>query len=104
MTIFPYLTLAPVLLGLALAGLLIYLDHRRDRDLIRRGLYQPLSGWEVFLEWGLVLTGLGVAVFLGAFWAGMPEVEVAGLAVASIGLMLLLSLAVLRTWRPSARR
>lgn len=51
--------------------------------------------------WGLVVTGVGMALFVGSFWVGMPEVELGGLAAAFIGIALLILSAVTRGTRPS---
>ena len=79
MPVFFYVSFVPVLLGLGLAGVIIYWDHRRDRALIEKGLYLPVTRAQSFLAWGLVTTGGGTGIFAGAFWTGMPEVEMVGL-------------------------
>ncbi len=101
MPIFFYLSFVSVAFGIALAGLVIYWDHKRDLALIEGGLYQPLSRSQSFLVWGLVGTGIGAALFVGAFWVGMPEVELGGLTVAFIGIALLIASAVTRSTNPS---
>ena len=101
MSIFFYISFIPVALGIALAGLVIYWDHKRDMALIEKGLYQPLSRAQSFQVWGLVVTGVGMALFVGSFWVGMPEVELGGLTVAFIGIALLIFSAVTKGARSS---
>ena len=104
MSIFFYISFIPLALGIALAGLVIYWDHKRDMALIEKGLYQPLSRPRIlrqgtgqgFLAWGLVITGIGVALFVGSFWVGMTEVELGGLVVAFIAIVLMILSAVIR--------
>ncbi len=96
MLIFYYISFIPVALGIALAGLIIYWDHKRDLALVEKGLYQPLSRAQSFQAWGLVVTGIGMALFVGSFWVGMPEVELGGLVVAFIGIVLLILSMVIR--------
>ncbi len=101
MPIFFYISFIPVVLGIALGGLVIYWDHKRNTALIEQGLYQPLSRAQSFLAWGLPVTGIGVAVFVGSFWIGMPELEIGGLAVAFIGIALLILSAAIGAKRPT---
>jgi hypothetical protein len=101
MQIFFYISFIPVALGIALAGLVIYWDHKRNLALIETGLYRPLSRAQSFQVWGLVVTGVGMALFVGSFWVGMPGVELGGLVVAFIGIALLIFSAVTRRTRPS---
>ncbi len=49
---FFYISFVPVVLGIALGGLVVYWDHRRDLALIEKGLYQPMSRSQSFLAWG----------------------------------------------------
>lgn len=104
MPVFFYVSFVPVLLGLGLAGVIIYWDHRRDRALIEKGLYLPVTRAQSFLAWGLVTTGGGTGIFAGAFWTGMPEVEMVGLAVAFVGIALVVLSATMRTRRASRAR
>jgi hypothetical protein len=101
MPIFFYISFISVALGIVLAGLVIYWDHKRDLALIEKGLYQPMSRSQSFLAWGLVLTGIGVALFVGSFWVGMAEVELVGLALAFAGLAFLIFSALNRRTSPS---
>ncbi len=96
MSIFFYMSFIPVVLGIALAGLVIYWDHKRDMALIEKELYQPLSQVQRLRAWGLVVTGIGMAFFIGSFWVGLPEIELGGLVVTFIGLALLIFSAITR--------
>ncbi len=99
MPVFFYISFVPVVLGIALGGLVIYWDHRRDLALIEKELYQPVSRSQRFLAWGLVVVGIGVGLFSGSFWVGMPEVELGGLVVTFVGLALLILSVVIRQRR-----
>ncbi len=101
MPVFFYISFVPVVLGIALGGLVIYWDHRRDLSLIEKGLYQPVSRSQSFLAWGLVLVGIGMGLFSGSFWVGMPEVELGGLVVTFVGIALLILSGVTRGTRLS---
>ena len=101
MSIFYYISFIPVALGITLAGFVIYWDHKRDKALIEKGLYQPLSRTQSFQVWGMVITGIGAALFVGSFWVGLPEVEAGSLIVAFIGIALLIFSAFTRGERSS---
>lgn len=101
MPIFFYISFISVALGIVLAGLVIYWDHKRAMALSEKGLYQALSRAQRFQAWGLVLTGIGVALFVGSFWVGMAEVELVGLALAFAGLAFLIFSAITKRTSPS---
>ncbi len=101
MAAFYYLTFVPLALGIILAGLVIYWDHKKAMARIENSLYQPLSRAQAFLAWGLVILGIGVALFVGAFWVGIPEIEPAGLVLVFAGMALLISYAVTSRKIPS---
>ncbi len=101
MPIFFYVSFVPVVLGIALGALVVYWDHRRDLALIEKGLYQPVSRSQSFLAWGLVVLGIGVGLFSGSFWVGMPEIELAGVVVTFVGIALLILSGVTRGTRLS---
>ncbi len=101
MPVFFYISFVPVVLGIALGGLVVYWDHRRDLALIEKGLYQPVSRSQSFLAWGLVALGIGVGLFSGSFWVGMPEVELGGLVVTFVGIALLILSAAVHRMRPT---
>ncbi len=98
---FFYISFVPVVLGIVLGGLVIYWDHRRDMALIEKGLYQPVGRSQSFLAWGLVALGIGVGLFSGSFWVGMPEVEIGGLVATFVGIALLILSGVIRGTRLS---
>lgn len=73
--------------------------------LIEKGLYQqeehgkptsPTSLAQKVLGWGLVLTGLGVALVIASVWTGDPDAMQGGLVFGFIGVALLIFFAVIR--------
>ncbi len=91
-----------IIFGIALGGWGIYWDHKKKMALIEKGLYskeengKPTNPARVALGWGLVLTGLGVALLIGFFWEGTPDVALPGLIFGFIGVALLIFFAVIR--------
>ena len=91
-----------IIFGIALAGWAIYWDHKKKMALIEKGLYsqeehaKPKNPAQQVLGWGLVLTGFGIALLIGFFWGGTPDVALPGLIFGFIGVALLIFFAVIR--------
>lgn len=83
--------------GIILGSLGIYYGTRKDILLIEKGLYKPLPVTQKVLMAGLVLTGIGTAIFLGIYWEiGLGAWSMAELIPCFIGIALLTSYVFIR--------
>ena len=91
-----------IIVVFALIGWGIYWDHKKNMALIEKGLYpkeahgKRTSSAQKALGWRLGLTGFGVALLLGFFWGGTPDVALPGLIFGFIGVAMLIFFAVIR--------
>ncbi len=91
-----FILVAVIIFGIAIGGCAIYLNHKKEMTLIENELNpQKLldkspSPTSIGMGWGLVLTGIGIALFLSGFWTIKPEMWIGGTFFGFIGAALLI--------------
>ena len=90
-----------IVFGCGIALLSIWTEHRKDRALIEKGLYQPKQpsahpGWGLLLA-GSIVTGVGIALTISAFCFQIGKATgIPGLILLFIGIALIVVYSITR--------
>lgn len=85
------------IMGCIVAMIAIYYGHKVDMLKIEKGLYKPMPVAQRTLMAGLILVGIGAALFIGIYWGtGLSAWLIAGLVPCFIGIALLISYPFIR--------
>lgn len=80
------------IMGCMVAMIAIYYGHKKDMLIIEKGLYKRMPVAQKTLMAGLILVGIGAALFIGIYWGtGLSTWLIAGLVPGFTGIALLIS-------------
>jgi len=77
-----------IIFGIGLGLLSIWTEYKKDMALIEMGLYQPKAPsppGQAVLFWGLVLTGIGIALIISSIWVVGGWLLLGGLVLGLLG-------------------
>jgi heme O synthase-like polyprenyltransferase len=93
-----------IVLGLGLAALALWTEHKRDMTLIEKGLYpvkKPAPPGQTTLAWGLILTLVGIAFVIASVSLPDPALLLPGLLLTALGIALLIYTAIVKRQKPA---